>query len=195
MPEIVGTFLRTELRDEGADRSVKARDGSRCYFTQECLEFAVRHLDGIEVGRIFRQVTQCRARFFDSPANAGPQMDAAVIHHDDVIASEHWNQAVFDIGEEHLSGHGTFDHHRGDHFIVTQSGHEGDRLPSSKRNGANHPDATRGSPSQSHHVRADGGLVDKHQPGRIKHTLLSYPAAARSRHICSLPFGCLQHFF
>jgi hypothetical protein len=158
MPEIVGTFLRTELRDEGADRSVKARDGSRCYFTQECLEFAVRHLDGIEVGRIFRQVTQCRARFFDSPANAGPQMDAAVIHHDDVIASEHWNQAVFDIGEEHLSGHGTLDHHWGDHFIVTQSGHEGDRLPSSKRNSANHPDATRGSPSQSHHVRADGGV-------------------------------------
>ena len=80
-------------------------------------------------------------------------------------------------------------------FAMTQSGHEGDRLPSSKRNGANHPDATRGSPSQSHHVRADGGLVDKHQPGRIKHTLLSYPAAARSRHIRSLPFGCLQHFF
>src|ERR1700758_2531683 len=123
MPKIVGTFLRTKLRDEGADRSGKARDGSRCYFTQECLEFAVRHLDGIEVGRIFRQVTQCRARFFDSPANAGPQMDTAVIHHDDVIASEHWNQAVFDIGEEHLSGHGTLDHHWGDHFIVTQRTH------------------------------------------------------------------------
>ena len=73
MPEIVGTFLRTELRDEGADRSVKARDGSRCYFTQECLEFAVRHLDGIEVGRIFRQVTQCRARFFDSRRMPGPR--------------------------------------------------------------------------------------------------------------------------
>src|SRR5512146_1050653 len=73
------------------------------------------------------------------------------------------NQAIFDIGEEHFSGHGTLDHHWGDHFIVTQSGHEGDRLPSSKRNSANHPDATRGSPSQSHHVRADGGLVDKHQ--------------------------------
>jgi GAF domain-containing protein len=33
----------------------------------------------------------------------------AVIHHDDVVASERRNQAVFDIGEEHLSGHGTFD--------------------------------------------------------------------------------------
>ena len=35
MPEIVGTFLRTELRDEGADGAVKAWDGSRCYFTQD----------------------------------------------------------------------------------------------------------------------------------------------------------------
>ena len=45
MPEIVGTFLRTELWDEGADGAVKAWDGSRCHFTQECLEFAVRHLN------------------------------------------------------------------------------------------------------------------------------------------------------
>jgi hypothetical protein len=53
MPEIIGTFLRTELGDEGADRSVKARDGSRCYFTQECLEFAVGHLDGMRSGEYF----------------------------------------------------------------------------------------------------------------------------------------------
>src|SRR5499427_8192410 len=85
-------------------------------------------------------------------------MDPAVIHHDDVVAPEQGNQAFFDIGEEHLSGHGTLDHHWSDHFVVAQSGHEGDRLPSSKRNGANHPDPTRGSPSQSHHVRADSGV-------------------------------------
>ena len=60
-------------------------------------------------------------------------MDPAVIHHDDVVASERRNQAVFDIGEEHLSGHGTFDHHRGDHFIVTQSGHEGDPIFQAER--------------------------------------------------------------
>ena len=40
---------------------------------RNCLEFAVRHLDGIEVGRIFRQVTQCRAHCFDSLANAVPR--------------------------------------------------------------------------------------------------------------------------
>src|SRR6516225_8590950 len=71
-------------------------------------------------------------------------MDPAIIHHDDVVAPEHRNQAFFDIGEEHLSGHGTLDHHGSDHFIVAQSGDEGDCFPSSKRNGANHPDATPG---------------------------------------------------
>ena len=49
MPEIVGTFLRTELWDEGADGAVKAWDGSHCHFTQESLEFAVGQVDGIEV--------------------------------------------------------------------------------------------------------------------------------------------------
>jgi len=122
-------------------------------------------------------------------------MDPAIIHHDDVVAPEHRNQAFFDIGEEHLSGHGTLDHHGSDHFIVAQSGDEGDCFPSSKRNGANHPDATRGSPSQSRHVRADSGLVEKHQSGRIKHTLLLYPLAACSRHIFALPFDRLQGFF
>jgi hypothetical protein len=38
-------------------------------------------------------------------------------------------------------------------------------------------------------------LVDKHQPGGIKKTLLSYPTPACARHICSLPFGSLQGFF
>ena len=56
-------------------------------------------------------------------------MDPAVIHHDDVVAAEGWNQALLNIGEEHVSGHSSFDYHRSGHFIVAQGGHEGDRLP------------------------------------------------------------------
>ena len=52
------------------------------------------------------------------------------------------------------------------------------------------------SPSpEPRQVRADRGLVDKHQPGGIKHALLSNPTSARSRHIRSLPFSSLQAFF
>src|ERR1700730_4472559 len=48
---------------------------------------------------------------------------------------------------------------------VRQGGHEGDRLPRSKWNDANHPDAPRSTPPEPHQVGADRSLVDKHQPG------------------------------
>src|SRR3954467_7285441 len=98
MPEIVGTFLWTELRDERADCSIEGRNSSRCNLAQECLEFAIRQLDWVEVGRVFRQVPKGRARFLDRRPNAEPQMDAAVIHHDDVVALERGNQTLRDIG-------------------------------------------------------------------------------------------------
>src|SRR6478672_7710276 len=109
MPEIVGTFARTELWDERANCSSEARNSSRRDLTEERLEFAVRQFDWIEVGRVFRQVAQRRVRFLNRLANGGPHVDAAVIHHDDVVAPERGNQALLDIGEEHLSRHGTFD--------------------------------------------------------------------------------------
>ena len=58
MPEIVGAFARTELRDEGANCSGEARNGSGRDLTEERLEFAVWQLDRVEVGRVFRQVAQ-----------------------------------------------------------------------------------------------------------------------------------------
>ena len=57
MPEIVGTFARTELWDERANCSSEARNSSRRDLTEERLEFAVRQFDWIEVGRVFRKRT------------------------------------------------------------------------------------------------------------------------------------------
>src|SRR6476661_10206 len=72
MPEIVGTFARTELLDERANCSSEARNSSRRDLTEERLEFAVRQFDWIEVGRVFRQVAQRRVRFLNRLANGGP---------------------------------------------------------------------------------------------------------------------------
>src|SRR6202521_159959 len=195
MAEIVGTFLRIELWDKRADSSIEARNGSRSYFAHECLEFAVRTLDWIEVWRVLRQVAKRAPRFLNDLSNTGNQVNPAVIHYDDVIAPERENQALLDIGEDHITVHATLDHHWRGHFIVTQGGHEADCLPCSERNGADHPDAPWSSPPEPHHVGADRRLIDKHQPGGIEHALLSNPTSARAHHICSLPFRSLQPFF
>src|SRR5713101_5413821 len=126
MPEVVGAFLSTELWYERANCSVEPRNSSRGNFPQQSFEFAVRQLDRVEVGRVLRQVAKCRPRFLNRLPNAGNQVDTAVVHHDDVVAPECGNQALLDIGEEHLSGHGTLNHYWRGHLIVAQGAHEGD---------------------------------------------------------------------
>src|SRR5258706_14496130 len=110
MPEIVGTFARTELWDERANCSSEARNSSRRDLTEERLEFAVRQFDWIEVGRVFRQVAQRRVRFLNRLAYGGPQVDATVFHHDDVVAPGRGNQHTLDIRQEHSPRQCTFDH-------------------------------------------------------------------------------------
>ena len=130
----------------------------------------------MKVGRIFRQVTQCRAHCFDSPANAGPQIwtrQLSITTMSCVGASE-----PSSFRHRRGTGHGTFDHHRGDHVTQIASA---DRLPSFQ---AERRQSRRLAwlAHQSHHVRADGGL-DKHQPGTIKHTLRfgTFALSARCR--------------
>src|SRR5271163_3003583 len=73
MPEIIGTFLRTEQWDERANCSIEAWDSSRRNLAQECLEFAVRHFDRIEIGRVFRQVARVAPAFSIASRMPGPR--------------------------------------------------------------------------------------------------------------------------
>jgi hypothetical protein len=123
--------------DEGVNSSIEARNSSRGDLAQERLEFAVGHLNRIKVRPSTLEGSELLPPAFSiaSPMPR-PQVDSAVIHHDDVIAPERGYQALLDIYEEHLSGHGTLDHHRRRHYVVPQGGHEGDCLPCSKLNTA-----------------------------------------------------------
>ena len=44
-----------------------------------------------------------RPRFLNRLSYTGSQVDPAVVHYNDVIAPEHGNQALLDIGEEYLT--------------------------------------------------------------------------------------------
>src|SRR6516225_8941486 len=191
MAEIVGTFSSAKLWDEQANSSGETRHSSRGDFAHELLELAVRQLNRIEVGRVFWKEANCRPGRLNRVPNGGTQMDSAVIHHHDFIAPKRRYQALLDICEEHLSCHGALNHHRCRHFIVPQGSHERDSLPCSKRNSADHSDATWRPSPQPYQVGADCSLIDKHQPGWIKQPLLAYPTSPRACDICSLPFGGL----
>src|SRR6202790_5253616 len=110
MPEVVGAFLSTELWHERANRPVETWNCSRGGLAQQRLEFAVKHLDGIKIRRVFRQVAQCRPRLLDRLPNAENLVNSEVIHDNDVITFERRNQALLDISEKHLAIHWPVEH-------------------------------------------------------------------------------------
>ena len=195
MPEIVSTFARAETRDEGANSSTQRWDGSGGDLAQESFEFAVGHLDRVKVGGILGQIAKGCARGLDRLANARDFVGSKIIDHHDVVSLQRRHEALFDIGEEHFSGHRPVEHHRCHHLVVTKRRYESDRLPSALRHIVNHPRATWSAAVEPHHVGADCRLVDKDQMGGVKQALLSDPASACPSHVRPLPFGCLQAFF
>jgi len=82
MPQVIRAFLSTEARQERANCSPDLHNGSRFGVTKEFLEFAVSHLDRVEVGGIFRQVPKRRSSLFDDLANAGTDVYPAVVDDD-----------------------------------------------------------------------------------------------------------------
>jgi hypothetical protein len=195
MSQVIGAFLSTEGRQERSNGSVNLCNGSRFGAPEELLEFAVSHLDRVEVRRVFRQVSQCRSTPFDDLANARTHVRPAIVNHDRVTAAQRWTQTLLQIGKKHFSGHGSLKSHRRSHFVVPHCRYKGDRLPGSKRNATDHSDSPRSAPPEPHHAGGDSSFVKKHQSGRVKQALLSNPTSARASHICSLSLGSLQAFF
>lgn len=195
MPEVVGTFLSGDAWQERANGPAETGKRSLGGLAQERLELAERHLDRVEVGRVLGQIAKCRPRILDRLTDACTFVNIDVVYDDNIAAPERRNQALLDVSTEYLCGHGPVDHHRGDHFVVTQGGHKGDRLPLSTRGMPDEFDASRTATPEPHHLGGDRSLVDKHQVGGIKHALLSHPAAARPRHVGAVLFRRPQTLF
>src|SRR5712672_3300111 len=128
MPEIVGTFARAETRDERANCSPQSWHGAGGDIAQESLECAEGHLDRVKVRGILTQIAKGCARGFDRLTDTGDFVGTKIIDHHDIISLQCGQEAMFDIGKEHLSGHRPIEYHRCHHLVVTKRGYESDRL-------------------------------------------------------------------
>src|SRR5215203_1081496 len=96
MPEAVGTFSSTDACQERANRSADTGNCPLGRLAEECFDCAERHLDGIEIGRVLRQVAKCRPCPLDRLANAGTFVKIEMVHDDDIAAPERGSQTLFD---------------------------------------------------------------------------------------------------
>src|SRR3982074_2653231 len=86
MPEVVGAFSSTEPWHERTDRSVETGNSALGDLAEQRLEFAVGHLDGIEIGRVLRQVAERGPRLLNRFSDSRNLVGLQIIHHDNVVA-------------------------------------------------------------------------------------------------------------
>ncbi len=78
------TRFREEALEELADRGRDGIEAACAGSAQKVLQLGEDLLDGIEVGRVFRQEEELGAGGADGVANGSPLVAAEIVHHDDV---------------------------------------------------------------------------------------------------------------
>ena len=105
MGEIVGAFCGREFGEDLPDSVADGVPGSFACGSEQDLDFGEGHLDGVQVGRIGRQVKQTGAAVCDRLAHALYLVAGKVVGDDDIAFAEGRGEHVADINEEGLAIH------------------------------------------------------------------------------------------
>ena len=195
MLEEIGALGSGEAFDEFADPSVQIWHGTLSRFAQQRFELTDRLLDGIEIGRVLREVEEFRSDSLNGFGDTVDLVSGDIVHDDGVAGVKGGPETLFDVGEEGLAVHRPFDDEGSDHLVVAQACDEGDGLPMSVRRVVDQSIAAWGASPGSHHAGGDGRLIEKHQRRRIQQVLPADPTSARAGHIGPILLAGVQGFF
>ena len=169
--------------------------GARGGFSQGGLELGEGHLDGVEVGRIGRQIQQAGARVLNALAHALDLVRGQIVHDNDIAGLEFGRQDLFDIGEEGGAMHRAVEQHRRTQAAQAQTSGKGGRLPMAMRDGGPAALAAPGASSQTSHFGRRPGFVDKDQAGGIEIGLAVEPRQPAQGDVRPLLLGGVRGFF
>ncbi len=122
-------------------------------------------------------------------------MGGKIVHDDDVARRQGWDQTVFEIGAEDQPVHRSIDDKGRSDRIAAQTGDKSGDLPMPVRHAADEPLAAPATSAQPRHVGAGAGLVDEHQPRRIKRGLIFFPTLPRLSHVGAFLLAGVHDFF
>jgi hypothetical protein len=118
-----------------------------------------------------------------------------IIHDDDVAGCQRRDQAALDIGAEDRAGHRPVNDKGCRHRVDPQAGDKGGGFPMTVRHPSDQPGTASAAAVSAGHVGGRAGLVDKHQPTRIKLRLEALPHLSCRRHVGALLLGGVYGFF
>ncbi len=161
--------------EEGPDALRCCFDGSLCGFSEQVFQLGEDLFDRIEVRAVGRQEQQARTSGPDRVPDGGLLVAGQVVEDDNVAGRERGAELLFDP----LGKAGAIDRLIEDKGCVdpvaAQGGDEGHRLPVAIGHFCVKP-LTFGCPApQRGHVGLGPGLIDEHEAGRIRPSLILLP--------------------
>jgi hypothetical protein len=87
--------LRSDGSDGLRDRRFQLIENAGLHSSQELFQLGPGLLDGIEVGRVGRQVQQLRAAAFQQPAHSFDLVRAQIVEDNDVARLQPWSEHLF----------------------------------------------------------------------------------------------------
>src|SRR5450759_5551683 len=164
MSKIVGALVRCKRFYEFSNQPPEFLHGALGVFAQRSFEFRERHLDGIEVWRICRQIAECCTDSVDCLAYPVDLVGPQIIREHDVAFCQRWREHLLDIGHERGSIHSTSDDIRCSQAVDAQARNERQRFPVAVRDTRDEALATRSATGMANHFGRHRRLINKNEP-------------------------------
>ena len=179
------------LTDFLPERVDRARGG----LTKQRFEFGEELFDGVQVGRIGRQIEQRGLRRNNGFFHSGHLVAAEIVEDHDVPGLQCGAQKLSHPGQEQFAIHGPVRDHGSGQLIVPQTSDKGGRLPIAigSRSDASLPSGR--AAIAPRHVCRGPGFIDEHELSYVHVRLCRVPGAPRHLHVLALLLAGVQSFF
>jgi hypothetical protein len=195
MPKIVGTHPWRKRLDELANELEQGIDCAHGALAQRRLQPGEGLLDGVEVGRVGRQVAHVGADSLDGLANPGDLVGAQVVHEDGVALAQGRRQDLLDISQGRRAIHRAVDDIGRREAIDAERGDKRQRLPVAVGHAGDEALTARRSPVVPGHLGRDRGLVDEDEAWGTQLGLLGLQCSTLGGDVRPILLGGVQSFF
>lgn len=189
MGEVMATFGGAEAVQQRPDPSPGGLNGPFGRVTEQRLELGEDLFNRVEIGGVGWQEAQRGPHPLNGCPYGRTLMAAQIVQDDDSAWGKRRQQTLFDIGQEAGAVERAIEDTGSGNTVVAQRRHEGQRVPVPVRAGRSQPLASGAAAIAAGHISLGPGLIQEHEPARIKLALPALPPAAVARDVRAVLLG------
>lgn len=195
MPEVGGTFGRTEERERTGEKLADRVKRAGTRGAEPGLQFREGEFDRVEVRTIGRQKLQRGSCPFDGRSDVRLLVDAEIVEDDDVARMEGRDQDLFDVGQKAGRVDRAIEDPGSGETVETQRGEDRVRLPVAERRMIDEPLAAETPPVATQQIGRDATFIKKHEPRGVQGRDRRPPVGPGDDDVRSTLFSRVYRFF